>query len=150
MWLLSVTHAIHHITTLCSSSLYVTHHSACFTCYMYMYMYVHMHHANVCSVLHMLIVCLDRTTHASSLHTYTVLVYRTYMYTHSIHCLSVVYHVSLFVRCYKTKNGSLVQAFRMCTVKRHVATCDKRRFNSYHRGSVSCFEVEAGSEDECY
>ena len=45
-------------------------------------MYVHMHHANVCSVLHMLIVCLD---HASSLHTCTVLVYHTYMYTHSIH-----------------------------------------------------------------
>ena len=30
----------------------------------------------------MLIVCLD---HASSLHTYIVLVYHTYMYTHSIH-----------------------------------------------------------------
>ena len=108
-------HTLHHITTLSSLSLlYITHHSACFTCYMY----VHMHHANVCSVLHMLIVCLDHATHASSLHTCTVLVYHTYMYTHSIHCLSVVHHVPLFVRCYKTKNGSLVQAFHMRTVKR--------------------------------
>ena len=27
---------------------------------------------------------------------------------------------------------------------------DEYRFNSYHRGSVSRSEVEAGSEDECY
>ena len=25
------------------------------------------------------------------------------MYTHSMNCLSVVYHVPLFIRCYKTK-----------------------------------------------
>ena len=49
-------------------------------------LHVHMHHTNVCSVLHMLIVCLD---HASSLHTCTVLVYHTYMYTHSIYTMSV-------------------------------------------------------------
>ena len=115
MWWLSVTHAIHYITTLSSLSLllYITHHSGCFTCYMY----VHMHHANVCSVLHVLIVCLDHATHASSLRTRTVLVYHTYMYTHSIHCVSVVHHVQLFVRCYKTQNGSLVQGFCMNTVK---------------------------------
>ena len=69
-------HTPHHITTLSSLSLlYITCHSACFTCYMY----VHMHHANVCSVLHTLIVCLDHATHALSLHTCTVLVYHTYM-----------------------------------------------------------------------
>ena len=109
-------HTLYHITTLSSLSLlYITHHSAHFTCYMY----VHMHHTNVCSVLHMLTVCLD---HTSSLHTCTVLVYHTYMYmymyTYSTQCLSVVQHVPLFIHCHKTKNGSLVQAFRMCIVKR--------------------------------
>ena len=56
-------HTLHHIITLSSLSLlYITHHSACFPCYVY----VHMHHANIYSVLHMLIVCLDHATHALS------------------------------------------------------------------------------------
>ena len=131
-------HTLHYITTLSRLSLlYITHHSACFTCYMY----VHIHHANVCSVLHMLIFCLDHATHASSLHTYTVLVYHTYMYTHSIHCLSVVYHVPLFVRCYKTLPWCKRFACAQCSVAMH-----DERFNSYHRGSASRSEVEAGSE----
>jgi len=117
-------HTLHLITTLSSLSLlYITHHSACFTCYMY----VHIHHANVCSILHMLTVCLD---HALSLHTCTVLVYHTYMYTHSIQCLSVVHHVPLFVRCHKTKKWLLGCKRFACTQWR-VATRDERCFNGY-------------------
>ena len=116
MWLLSVTHAIHYTTSLhclvcpCTShtTVPVLHVTCMSTCIMQM---------SVLSSV-MLIVCLDHATHALSLHTCTVLVYHTYMYTHSIHCLPVVHHVPLFVHCYKTENGSLVQVFHMHTVKR--------------------------------
>ena len=104
-------HTLHHITTLSSLSMYITHHSACFTCYMY----VHMHHANVCSVLHMLMSVL--TMHRAYIHVLYLCTTPTCIHTAYI-CLSVVHHVPLFIRCYKTENGSLVQVFRMHTVKR--------------------------------
>ena len=137
MWLLSVTHAIHYTTSLHCLVCPCTSHTTVPVLHV---MYVHKHHANVCSVLHMLIICLD---HASSLHTCTVLVYHTYMYTHSIH-FSVCGPPCAII-CLLLQNGKWLLGASVSH-----ATRDERRFNGYHRGSVSCSEVKAGSEDECY
>ena len=107
---------------------------------MYMYMYVHPVHCT-CTVH-------DAHVHVHVQDVLYLCTTPTCIRTAYIQCLSVVHHVPLFVHCCKTENGSLVQAFRMCTVKR----CYVRQapFQWLHRGSVSHSEVEAGSEDECY
>ena len=77
---------------------------------------------HVCSVLHMLIVCLDHATHVPSLHTCTVLVYHTYMYTHSIRCLFAVYHVPVSAVSIVTIEVALVALKMKLELKKMSAT----------------------------
>ena len=133
-------HTLHHITTLSSLSLYTTPHSACLTCYMY----VHMHHANV---LHMLlsvltmhrayihVLCLCTTPTCACTCTCIHTAYIVCLWSTMCHCLFVVTQQKMAPWC---KRFACSQTVKRCV----------RRFNSYHRSSVSHSEIEAGSEDE--
>ena len=148
MWLLSVTHAIHYTTSLhCLVCPCCTSHTTVPVLHVTCYVYVHMHHANVCSVLHMLTVCLD---HALSLHTCTVLVY-LHVHVYIQHTMSVCGPACAIVRLLsQNKKWLLGASVSHVHSEALLHAMSAVSIVTVHRGSISRSEVETGSEDECY